>query len=330
MSRIAWTLLSLSLIGCGDNNAAIDAPRSDDARIDAPPNPFTTLAEFDPAMGQLPEGVVTVGGVVYVGLAPRGEIVRIATPGSVQAFGTIPAPVADTFTLGLAANAAGDIFVAVGASGANPTPAPGIYRIPAAGGTATEFATSAMMPFPNAIEVNGTRLFVTDSSAGRILEISQAGNVSVWLEDAMLAGNMSACGGTGAPFTIGANGIARDASNLYVAVTDYGRIVRIPIMGNGMAGAPVVHAESCTTLQGADGIVLEAAGTMVVVRNGPSNTMSRISADGQTVTPIHVGAPLDGPASVTIMAGATPQLVLTNSAFFSGATGKPSVLSLRL
>lgn len=335
MSRIAFTLLSLSLIGCGDDKAAdVDARPSDDAGLDASPAQFTTLATFDAMMGQLPEGVVAVGDVVYAGLAPRGEVVRIATPGMAQAFGNLPPPVSNTFTLGLAANAAGDIFVGVGASGANPSPVPGVYRIPAAGGTATVFAVSPMMNFPNSILVDGTRLYVTDSAAGRILEINQAGIVSVWLEDPMLAGDMNACGGNGAGFSIGANGIARDANNMYVAVTDHGRIVRIPIMGGGNAGTPAVHAESCMTLQGADGIALEASGTIVVVRNGTSNTMSRISADGQTVTPIHVGAPLDGPASVTITSGAAPQLVLTNSAFFSSqsnpAGARPSVLSLRL
>jgi sugar lactone lactonase YvrE len=171
---------------------------------------------------------------------------------------------------------------------------------------------------------------VTDSATGRILEISQAGNVKVWLEDPMLAGDKSACGGTGAPFAIGANGIVSDANSRYVAVTDFGRIVRIPIQANGMAGTPVVHIESCADLQGADGIALEAAGSIVVVRNGPSLTMSRISADGRQVTPIHVGAPLDGPASVVLEGGATPRLVLTNSAFFSGDSGKPSVLALPL
>ena len=295
-----------------------------------PPNPFTTLATFDPAKFELPEGVVSVNGAVYAGLAPLGQVVKIAEPEMVQSFGALPSPVADTYTLGLAANAAGDIFVGVGASGPNPTPEPGVYRIPAAGGTAQLFASSTMMPFPNAIEVDGTTLYVTDSATGRILEISQAGNVKVWLEDPMLAGDKSACGGTGAPFAIGANGIVSDANNRYVAVTDFGRIVRIPVLANGMAGTPVVHIESCADLQGADGIALEAAGSIVVVRNGPSLTMSRISADGRQVTPIHVGAPLDGPASVVIEGGATPRLVLTSSAFFSGDSGKPSVLALPL
>jgi hypothetical protein len=331
MPKLPLILLSLSLIGCGDNaKGKPDGSMPGDAEVDAPPNPFTTLATFDPALGELPEGVITLNGVVYVGLAPLGKIVKIATPGTVEMFGSLPAPVTSTYTLGLAANAAGDIFVGVGVAGTGFMPPPGVYRIPAAGGTAAVFATSAAMTFPNGIDVVGNKLYVTDSSVGKIFEINQAGAVTTWLSDPMLVGNMSACGGTGAPFVIGANGIVHDATNRYVAVTDYGRIVKIPVMANGMAGTPTVLAESCEKLQGVDGIALEAAGTIVAVRNGPSRTMSRISADGQTVTPIHMGPPLDGPASVTIMAGTTPQLVITNSAFFSGAMGKPSVLALKL
>ncbi|HWO17205.1 MAG TPA: hypothetical protein VNO30_00455 [Kofleriaceae bacterium] len=327
MSKFAWLLLSLSLIGCGDDGRAKPDGGADDADV---PNPFTTLATFDPTKGELPEGLVSAGGALYVGLAPLGQVVKITAPNEVQSFGALPTPVTNTYTLGLAANAAGDLFVGVGASGLAPTPPPGVYRIPAAGGMAQVFATSPQMPFPNSIEVAGNTLYVADSAMGQILEISQNGTVRVWLQDAMLAGNMDACGGSGAPVVLGANGMTRDANNRYVAVTDYGRIVRIPIQGNGMAGTPVIHAESCTDLKGVDGIAIEAGGTIVAVRNGPSLTMSRVSADGKQVTPIHVGAPLDGPASVIVEGGATPRLVLTNSAFFSGMTGKPSVLALPL
>ena len=330
MRRIALLLFSLSVIGCGDNSAGTPDARPKDAGMDAQGNAFTTLASFDPMKGELPEGVTSVNGATYVGLAPLGDIVKITAPGTVQPFGSIPDPVMNTFTLGLAANAAGEIFVGVGASGATPSPAPGVYKIAATGGMAQVFAVSPMMSFPNAIDVDGDKLYVTDSASGRIFEINSLGVATVWLEHPTLAGNMTACGGSGAGFPIGANGIVHDANNRYVAVTDYGRIVRIPIMGNGTAGTPVVHAESCANLHGVDGIVLEAGGTIVAVRNGPSNTMSRISANGQTVTKIHMGAPLDGPASVTIATGTTPQLVITNSAFFSGATGKPSVVALRM
>jgi hypothetical protein len=331
MSRIALLLSVLVGVGCGDNTippgAGIDAPGTGD---DVAPEKFTTLASFDPAMGQNPEGVVSIDGVPLVGLAPLGQIVRVPAGGAPEPFGNLPAPVANTFTLGLAANAAGEIFVGVGASGAAPTPAPGVYKIPAAGGEATLFADALNLQFPNALDFDGSDLYVTDSAAGRVFKITAAGMVSNWSMNAMLQGDQDACGGSGAGFNIGANGIAHDAGFRYVAVTDHGRLLRIPILQNGNSGVPEVVAESCDELSGIDGIALDTDGSIIAVRNGPSLELLRIAMDG-TITVLHQGAPLDGPASVVIDApGGVKRALITNSAFFSGATGSPSLVSLAL
>ena len=325
MSRVTWLALSLFLIGCGGNDAAVDA-HPGDPQIDAPRNPFMTLVRFDVGMQQLPEGVVSIRGLVHVGLAPLGQIVKITSPGVFKPFGELPLPISNTYTLGLVANANDEIFVAVGASGPNPMPGPGVYKLPAAGGTALLFSSSPLMTFPNGIDLDGTKLYVTDSSAGRILEIDERGIVSLWLEDPMLAGSTTACGGTQSPFPIGANGIAHDANYRYVAVTDHGRIVRIPIKATGGAGLPVVHAESCTTLKGIDGISLQAPGQLVGVRNAPTGALVSIAMNG-LVIPIHTGTPLDGPASIAPDEG-VGGWVITNSAFSSGDAGKPGVLGL--
>lgn len=318
-------LLGSSLLACGDNKAAggPDSGPTDDAlTVDGPPEKFQILASFDPAMGQLPEGVVIGSdGKPLVSLAPLGQIVKV-DGGTFTAFGNVGTAM-DTFTLGLAIDAAGDVYVGVGESGANPTPNAGIYKIPAAGGAATLFASANAMVFPNALDFDGTDLYVTDSTAGRVFRVNANGQVTNWSQNALLSGDQTACGGSGAGFDIGANGIAHDANNRYVAVTDFGRILRIPINANGTAGTPVVVAEDCAMLAGADGIALDTDGSLVVVRNGPSNTMVRVAPDG-TITPLHTGAPLDGPASVVIDG---TKLVITSSGFFSGPTGTPSLVS---
>src|SRR5262249_53352281 len=157
-------------VGCGDNLSAPDAATGKDGGMDANNSKFTILASFDPAMMQNPEGVLVISNTVYAGIAALGQVVQITTPGSFRSFGNLPAPVSNTFTRGLAAEAAGNVYVGVGASGATPMPAPGIYKIPAAGGTATLFSSSNMMNFPNALDIDGTKMYVTDSAAGRILE----------------------------------------------------------------------------------------------------------------------------------------------------------------
>ena len=67
----------VAVIACGDDaSSVVDAPPPpDDISIDAPVDKFQILADFDVAMGQLPEGVVVVNGVPFVSLAPRGEII---------------------------------------------------------------------------------------------------------------------------------------------------------------------------------------------------------------------------------------------------------------
>jgi hypothetical protein len=60
-----------------------------------------------------------------------------------------------------------------------------------------------------------------------------------------------------APVTnIGANGLAFWHRSLYVAVADTGRIVRVPLLGNGRAGTPVVIAHA-KMLRTADGIAFD-------------------------------------------------------------------------
>lgn len=316
--RLAWIALGFSLVACG-GNAAVD--------------PLSVLASFDLAMSQHPEGVASVDGTPFVGFVGLGKIVRVNADKTYTEFGTMPGTVNNTFTIGIVPDASGNLFVGVGATGASPVPAPGIYKIAATGGTATRFDVTGGTMFPNGLDLDGTDLYVTDSAAGKIFQVTSAGVVTTWLSDPLLAGDVTACGGSGAGvgFAVGANGITHDASNRYVVVTDLGRLVKIPILTGGRAGTPTVVKEDCTALLGADGVALEAGGTFLVARNGAANSVVRVSADGRTVTTLKVGNPLDGPASIWIDSiGGNTRALITNSALFSGANGHPALLQLDL
>ena len=67
---------------------------------------------------------------------------------------------------------------------------------------------------------------------------------------------------------IGANGIAFRNGDLYVAVADAGRIVRIPVLRNGNAGKLRVIAER-EELKSVDGIAFDLLGNLWLVTNGP-------------------------------------------------------------
>ena len=54
-----------------------------------------TVVSFDPAKGELPEGLaITDRGVIYVGFAPTGEIVKVRDDGSVSPVATLESSVA--------------------------------------------------------------------------------------------------------------------------------------------------------------------------------------------------------------------------------------------
>jgi hypothetical protein len=239
LPRLSTSLLPSSLVGavlaaCG--GAAHQLP-------DAPAAPvLTTIVAFDPARGQLPEGVATDGNTAYVGMAPIAQIAKVdLTTGAIAPFATLPVPQAGKgFMTGLTVHD-GYLYAALVSFAA--TPQPGIYRVPlATGGAASLFASSPGMVFPNDAVFDATgELYITDSAAGVIFRAPAAGGqATAWVTDPLLKGQQNACGpGTGAGFDIGANGLVVDADAIYAANSDKATLVRVPRTASG-PGAPAV------------------------------------------------------------------------------------------
>jgi sugar lactone lactonase YvrE len=335
-NQMACLSVILVCVACGDDSGTIDYPNGLDARQrDGGPGAAdgsltsNVLANFDVASGELPEGLTIAGGSPLVGFAPTGRVVRV-NGSSVTEFGQIPSP-SMTYTTGLATDADGNVYAGVAAVGATPLPPPGVYKFAPEGGVPTLFASSATpaMTFPNGLDVKDTDLFITDSNGVVFKAPLDTGVAEPWSTHALLAGDIAGCGGTGLGFAIGANGITHDGDNIYVANTDLGRILRIPIRTNGMADMPEIVAETCD-LHGADGIVLDTDGSLLVAQNGP-NKITRVAQDG-TITVLHEG--LDGPASVALEITPSKRLLVTVSAFASAATEggspMPSLVALPL
>jgi sugar lactone lactonase YvrE len=293
----------------------------------------TFVAHFDPAKGQLPEGlIVAADGTAYVGFAPTGQVEKVDTMGKVTDFGQVPAPPANGgFVLGIVLDGSGNLYV--GAASFNPANyQPGIYKVPAAGGMATLFAKDAAMNFPNGLVFDGQgNLFVGDSE-GMIFKVTPAGAVSVWSSDPLLKGNKAGCLMNAQPFDIGINGIATDGSYFYAVNTDKGSFLRIPIM-NGAAGAAEALVTDCAKLPGPDGLWRDNDGTFIIATPAV-NQVLRASADGKTLTPLAMGAPLDFPASVvTATVNGKKLLYITNAAFVSAQkmmNPMPGLLTLPL
>ena len=150
------------------------------------------------------------------------------------------------------------------------------------------------------------------------------GKVTKWLSDPLLKGDRKFCPPAKLPLDIGANGIAFDKNDtsLFVANTDRASIIRVPIMKDGSAGKPELFVgPDCKNLNGADGIILDKDGSIIVAVN-KLNKIARVSMD-KKITVLESGGILDFPASVKIDSSTTGQqqqqhiLYITNFGFIS-------------
>ena len=316
-----WTRALLALSAAAPLSCAADPPPPRTAAQGASDARPTTsvVAAFNPAAGELPEGVATKDGWAYVGFAPLGEVARVdLRTGKVSRFAKIPKPVAGKgFMTGLTFGSDGSLYAALVSF--DPGVQPGIYRVPAAGGQGTLFAKNAGMVFPNglAFDARGA-LFVTDSAAGAIYKVAPSGAAAVWVSSPLLKGDASACGGSGNPFPIGANGIVEQGGAFFATNTDKGSIVSVPIEPDGRAGTPVIATgPDCAALAGADGLTVDPRGGLLVAVNR-QNKVVRVSPTGAIETVAADGA-VDFPASVTWDG---PVVIATSFALASASSGK--------
>ena len=234
-----------------------------------------TLVSFNPAAGEFPEGVaVDKTGNIYVSVTPLGQIRRYAPDGSESLLATVPAT-AGFGPTGLALDATGTVY----AADVTFDPATrGVYRIGRDGSSERLPGTGGIL-FANGLAFDQRgNLYVTDSISGAVWRIPRGGTAEVWAHDPLLAGN----GSFGFGFPIGANGIAFQHGELVIANTELSRLVRVPVLPDGSAGAADVLVQA-PALFGADGVALDVKGNLYVAVSGQS-TLVRVAPDGGSIT----------------------------------------------
>jgi sugar lactone lactonase YvrE len=269
-----------------------------------PPQPLTVF----PA-GSFPESLAVRGGSLYVSLGFAGEVMRVS-PTGVQTVYATGLPIGQGLLTGLAFDQAGNLYVAAATFSSDP--APGVYLIPAGGGSFSRVLTLPAESFPNGLAFHHGQLYVSDSSLGAIWKLQPGGATPTapWYENALLAPMKG----------IGANGIAFDAAgnHLYVAVADSGRIVRLNLSNNGSVSSTTVVTEQ-QQLRSADGICFDTAGKLYVAVND-TNRLVRVDVSNGSLTSLADRS--DGlsyptqPAFDTSPESTT--LDLTNGAFSNG------------
>jgi len=215
-----------------------------------------TVVSFDPAKGQLPEGVAEdKSGNVYVDfISPVSELRKIAPDGT-QTVVTHFAK-GGLGPLGLAVDAPGNVYVAV--TTFDPATA-GVYRV-LRDGTTTRLPGTGSILFANGLAFDKLgNLYVTDSIGGAVWRIPRGGSAERWIQDPLLEGT----GVLGLGFPVGANGITFAGDSLIVDNTEHGTVLRIPIQPDGSAGTPKVIADD-PALFGSDGLTLDVHGDIYV------------------------------------------------------------------
>ncbi len=225
------------------------------------------LHPLNPAAGEFPEavGISRDGGTVYAGMVGSNRLqgFNSVTLDKVSDF-SIPAPT------GIVADAQGNVFCTTApwfrnllvGGGARPQDQ-GVWRVTSSG----EASVFGVLPFentlPNALAVDRAgNIYASNLIGNEIYRIDAGGHTSVWAQNALFAGNPSTDPASPSPgFSLGGNGMQLRGNRLFVDVTDYGRILEIPINPDGTAGSVNIYRQSAR-LVGIDGFDLDNEGNV--------------------------------------------------------------------
>lgn len=281
-----------------------------------------TLFDYDPGEGELPENIaISKGGTKYVSFPPRGEI-REITPDNRTESTLATFDIGEgTGVLGLEVHPRGTLFACLVTFDTEGSDTHGVWCITPHGETSL-FAALPPESFPNDILLDGHSLLVTETIGGAVLRVSHGGWTE-WVSDELLRGT----GEIGFGFPLGANGIAEGSDGtVYVANTEKGHIVEIPVDPDGSAGTPEIFA-SDPRLFAADGLAIDTNDDLYVAVIG-QDTVVRVTQDGCIDTLATAEDGLDGPSDVTFgtSRGEQKELFITNFALLSQES--PSLMKL--
>jgi sugar lactone lactonase YvrE len=291
------------------------------------------LTALDPSALELPEGVSADShGDLYVTLAGTGVVLRIGPNGSKTeaAHLTLPPPLGASYIAGIAHDSADAMYLAT-VSADSAQLASGIYRVPAGGGQPKLFASDPRLSFPNGLTWDDSgHLFVSDNRAGAIFMADATGTLTLWLEHTLLHGDRTLCGRAGAT-DAGANGVAFARGAIYVANSDHGSIVRIPIQPDGSAGSPETWLAPDCARASLDGIVV--VDDVIYAADYSHNAILAVDAERRASVYASSEA-FDNPASLVLWEGrGVRELAITNFALdhaLAGVTGRPALLTVSL
>src|SRR5712671_8041457 len=266
------------------------------------------LVHYDLAAGQQPENVaLEPDGNLDVTLSIAGQVERVTPTGQRQLLATLPAPsdggvntpvLGHSLATGLVRTADGTLYIGYAAGYDDLT---GIWRV-RPGGTPTRIVPLTAASFPNGMaldERTGT-LYIADSTRETIWRVPVTGGTpTAWLSGPELKRSNG----------LGPNGLRIHNAAVWLSNSDQGTLLRVPVEGNGHAGAVetkatgLIFPDDFTFIGHTDKIIvaLNLANEVALVQPNGSYTIVLTGADG-----------LEGPTAIAIRQG---ELYVLSAAF---------------
>jgi sugar lactone lactonase YvrE len=278
---------------------------------------------YDPANG--PEGIATdLKGNIFVSFPWSGQVRQIDRYGNESLFYDFSVDTPGTLPLGMGTDPLGNVFVNVTTFGG---PGHGVYRLNQQGeaellpGSENIFAPNGMT-FDAQGNLYVTEAHVGDSNppAGAVWRIPRNGVAEMWLGPDELLGGVGYLPPPRRP--IGANGICYYQNTIYVANTEKGYIVQVPVLPDGSPGDPGILVGG-PELMWLDDIRVDTQGTIYAALILQDRIVA-IDPDTGVITDV-AGADdgLSGPASMAFgrVHATQKSIFFTNSGFTTGQAG---------
>ena len=280
-----------------------------------------TITPTDPLAGEIPEDteVSADGTRLFASFFPANRVANFDLA-SLQSDSSVDI-VAPT---GMHALQNGDLLVATapwfqgvvltGAPDATLASKQGVWRI-SPDGLAEQIAS---LPFenvlPNGIAVDAIgNTYVSNLIGNEIYRVDPAGEVSVWLQDDILAGDASQDADTPSPgFSLGGNGLQFVEDRLIASNTDAGTVLSIPIDESGNPGS-IETLFSSSEIIGIDGFEMASDGT-VFGANLLTNELFTVSLTGEFSVLADFSDGIRAPAGVAL-SEASSELFFNNASF---------------